>query len=374
MPKTGIASLPLHDGKAPRWLFKRMVALSRQIIQVMVYEYGSTEFLRRVSDPYWFQALSCVLGYDWHSSGTTTVTCGALKEAVNNEDLGITFCGGKGKTSRNTLHEIQACAENYNHSTSLIDRLKYCSRMTAKVDNTAIQDGHCLYHHVFIVTENKKWAVIQQGMNDATGYARRYHWLSEDVHDFVCDPNNSIVGDDRLEHVLNMATKQSADAQKISVELINDHPHHLRHDWESLIRNPKQKTLDDWPSKPLRYIQRRNLDMPRFINWEKMKEIYDIHPTHYEELLALRGVGPSTIRALALISELIYSKSPSWEDPVRFSFTVGGKDGVPYPVDRKAMDESAEMLRLGIEQAHIGDMEKIGALRRLKDYLPCCST
>jgi hypothetical protein len=373
MQKTGIASLPLHGGKAPRWLFKRMVALSKQLTRVIVYEYGSTEFLRRVSDPYWFQALSCVLGYDWHSSGTTTVTCGALKEAINSEGLGITFCGGKGKTARNTLHEIQACAENYNHTTSLIDRLKYCSRMTAKIDNTAIQDGHCLYHHVFIVTEDKKWAVIQQGMNDVTGYARRYHWLSEKVHNFVCDPNNSIVGDDRLELVLNMTAQQSVDAQKISVELINDHPNHLQHDWANLIRNPKQKTLDDWSSESFQNTRKKILDMPRFINWEKMKHIYDVHPTNYEELLALRGVGPSTIRALALISELVYGQSPSWDDPVRFSFTVGGKDGVPYPVDRKAMDESAEMLRVGIEQACIGDKEKIHALRRLKDFLPRCS-
>ena len=185
MPRTGIASLPLHPGKAPHWLFKRMVSLSKGIVEVLVYEYGTDEVLRRLSNPFWFQAFSCVLGYDWHSSGTTTVTCGALKEALNPLELGITVCGGKGNASRNTLAEIEASSENYHLSTSMIERLQYCSRMAAKVDNTAIQDGHTLYHHVFLLSKNKNWAVIQQGMNVDTKYARRYHWLSEDVKCFV---------------------------------------------------------------------------------------------------------------------------------------------------------------------------------------------
>ncbi len=159
MPKTGVANLPLHPGKAPRWLFKRMVALSKGISEVIVYEYGTDEFLRRLSDPFWFQALSCVLAWDWHSSGATTVTCGALKEAINPEEFGITLAGGKGKASQNTLAEIEIFGDRYNLSTSLVERLQYCSRMAAKVDNTAIQDGHTLYHHVFIFSENKKWAV-----------------------------------------------------------------------------------------------------------------------------------------------------------------------------------------------------------------------
>jgi hypothetical protein len=370
MPKTGVANLPLHPGKAPRWLFKRMVALSKEITKVIIYEYGTDEVLRRLSDPFWFQAFSCVLGYDWHSSGTTTVTCGALKEALRQEDLGITLCGGKGKASHNTLVEIEACAQDYRHSSSLIDRLQYCSRMAAKVDNTAIQDGHTLYHHVFIVSENKKWAVVQQGMNDATGYARRYHWLSEDVASFICEPHNAIVGDDRGETVLDMTAKQSTAVQRLSVDLVNDHPSHLKHDWAVLSRHQKQKTLDDWQSSLLTKTTPPSLDMPRSINWQTMKQIYDVHPTNYEELLALKGVGPQTIRALALISDLIYGEAPSWEDPVRFSFTVGGKDGVPYPVNRKAMDESAALLRQSIEQASLGQKEKLQAFQRLRGFLP----
>lgn len=370
MPKTGIANLPLHSGKAPRWLFKRMVALSKGISEVLLYEYGTDEFLRRLSEPFWFQAFSCVLGYDWHSSGTTTVTCGALREAINPMDFGISFCGGKGNASRNTLTEIEMYSEKYNLSTSVVERLQYCSRMAAKVDNTAIQDGHTLYHHVFIVSENKRWAVIQQGMNNKTSYARRYHWLSENVECFVCEPHNAIVGDDRVEKVLNMTAKKSRVAQKVSVDLVNDNPLHLRCDWAELTRHHTQKTLDNWISPDLKRHSYPHLEMPRTINWQKMKEIYDVHPTNYEELLELKGVGPNSVRALALISDLLYGEKPSWEDPVRFSFTVGGKDGVPYPINRKAMDESTEIIRTGVEEAKIGEKEKIQALQRLKDFLP----
>lgn len=370
MPKTGVASLPLHPGKAPRWLFKRMVSLSKGIAEVVVLEYGTDEFLRRLSDPFWFQAFSCVLGFDWHSSGCTTVTCGALKEAINPGDLGIFFAGGKGNASRKTLIEIEKISDQCNFSSSSIARFQYCSRMAAKVDNTAIQDGHTLYHHVFVLSEDKKWAVIQQGMNNETGYARRYHWLSEDVECFVREPHNAIVGDDRQEHVLDMTAKKSISAQNVSVDLVNDHPSHLQKDWATLSRHEAQRTLDNWASSGLERYSSAHLEMPRTINWQKMKEIYDVHPTKYEELLAMKGVGPSTVRALALISDLIYGEKPSWEDPVRFSFAVGGKDGVPYPVNRKAMDESAEMIRRGVEDAKIGEKEKIQALRRLKDFLP----
>jgi hypothetical protein len=370
MSKTGVANLPLHPGKAPRWLFKRMVALSKGISEVIVYEYGTDEFLRRLSDPFWFQALACVLAWDWHSSGATTVTCGALKEAINPEDFGITFTGGKGKASQNTLSEIEIFSSKYNFSTSLVERLQYCSRMTAKVDNTAIQDGHTLYHHVFILSENKKWAVIQQGMNNQTSYARRYHWLSDDVRSFICEPHNTIVGDHRIEKVLDMTAKQSTAAQKVSVDLVNDNPLHLRRDWADLTRHQDQKTLDDWLSPCRNKTTLLHLDMPRSINWQKMKEIYDVHPKDYEELLALKGVGPNTVRGLALVSELIYGEKPSWEDPVRFTFAYGGKDGVPRFVDRKEMDESIEIIHEGINQAKIGEKEKLQALRRLKGFLP----
>jgi hypothetical protein len=370
MPKTGVASLPLHHGKAPRWLFKRMVALSKEISEVIIYDYGTDEFLRRLSDPFWFQALCCVLGYDWHSSGTTTVTCGALKEAINPMNLGITLCGGKGNASRNTLTEILTWGEKFNFSTSVINRLQYCSRMAAKVDNTAVQDGHTLYHHVFIISENKNWAVIQQGMNNDTSYARRYHWLSEDVESFVCEPHNAIVGNNRQEKVLDMTAQQSKSTQEISVDLVNDNPLHLQRDWAELTRFENQKTLDHWIQPHSGIKTPSFLHMPQHINWQKMRAIYDIHPTTYEELLSIRGVGSNIVRALALISDLIYGEKPSWEDPIRYTFAHGGKDGIPHPVDLPTYTTSITILKEAITQAKLGHREKLSALKRLRNVEP----
>lgn len=370
MPRLGVATLPLHSGKAPRWLFKRMVSLSREMSRIIIYEYGIDEFLRRLSDPFWFQAFSCVLGYDWHSSGTTTVTCGALKEAINPMNLGVALTGGKGKASRRTIEEIQTYGEAYNLSTSLIDRLKYCSRMTAKVDNAAIQDGHTLYHHVFLVSETKHWVVIQQGMNDVTGFARRYHWLSEDVKNFVCEPHTAIIGENRQENVLDMTATQSSTSQKVCVDLMNDNPVHLKADWASLTRHQNQTTLDAWSSPHQNNAPMSHLDMPRAINWEKMKQIYDVHPTNYEELLAMKGVGPTTVRALALISDLLYGEKPSWEDPIRYTFAHGGKDGVPHPVDLPTYTSSIQILKEALHQAKIGKTERLDGLKRLKNIEP----
>ncbi|MCK4365999.1 MAG: DUF763 domain-containing protein [Thermoplasmatales archaeon] len=368
MAKTGVANLPLHPGKAPRWLFKRMVALSKGITEVISYEYGKDEFLRRLSDPFWFQALSCVLGFDWHSSGTTTVTCGALKEAINSEEYGFTVAGGKGKASRKTPQEIEITGELYNLSTAKIEGLQYSSRMAAKIDNTAIQDGHDLYHHVFLFSENGLWTIIQQGMNDKTNYARRYHWFSENVDNFVCEPHNAILGEKRQEKVLDMTAKQSGTAQKISVDLVNDNPRHFKRDWAELTRPQTQRTLDNWMlsrqyNKPI-----ENLTMPRSINWNKMKEIYDFQPKDYEELIGMRGVGPKTIRALALISDLIYGEKPSWNDPIKFTFAHGGKDAVPYEVDRQTYANSINFLEEAIAQAKINKKEKSYALKRLHTH------
>jgi len=368
MSRTGVANLPLHPGKAPRWLFKRMVLLSKGITEVIIHEYGKDELLRRLSDPFWFQALACVLAWDWHSSGATTVTCGALKEAIDPEKFGLAIAGGKGKASRKTPSEVEKIGELYNLSTFSIDELQYSSRMAAKIDNTAIQDGHNLYHHCMIFTEDGKWAVIQQGMSNETNYARRYHWLSETVENFVCEPHTAIVSDVKQDNVLDMTAKQSKSAQKVSVDLVNDDPRHFKTDWAMLTKHRNQRTLDNWMFSQQNERSIECLDMPRSINWNKMKEIYDFQPKNYEELLSLRGVGPNTVRALALISDLIYGEKPSWHDPIRFTYAHGGKDGVPRPVDRKAMDESTEIIRSGIQQAKIGDKEKMQAVKRLHTF------
>lgn len=367
MARTGVANLPLHGGAAPKWLFKRMVKLSEGIIDAILHEYGQDEFLIRISDPFWFQSLSCVLGFDWHSSGCTTVTCGALKEAIKPEEHGFAIAGGKGKTSRKTISQIEEIGETFSFTDSKIKELQYSSRMSAKIDNTAVQDGHQLYHHVLFFTEKGNWSVIQQGMCSDTNYARRYHWLSG-FDSYLSDPHNSILGENSGE-VLNMASKDSTSSQKTCVDLVCDHPRHLANDWASLTRLETQTTLDEWAGSKSYSGGIASLDMPRSINWNKMKEIYDFQPKNYEELLSLRGVGPKTVRALALISDLIYGERASWLDPVKYTFTVGGKDGVPYPVDRKSMDESTDFIKKGISQAKIGDKEKLRAIRRLQNFV-----
>ena len=241
--------------------------------------------------------------------------------------------------------------------------------MAAKIDNTAIQDGHNLYHHVFLFTEEGKWAVIQQGMNDITNYARRYHWFSEDFQDFTYEPHNAILGEKNELNVLNMVSRNSQKSQKTSVDLVKDNPYHLRNDWARLAKNFSQSTLDRWTNSPDHIRNIECLDMPRSINWNKMKEIYDFQPKNYKEFLSIKGVGPRTVRALALISDLIYGDKPSWNDPVKYCFTVGGKDGVPFPVDRKSMDESTEIIKQGIEQAKIGDKEKLQAFKRFQNFV-----
>ena len=369
MQRTGVAELPLHPGKAPRWLFSRMVKLAGSIVDVLVLEWGEDELLGRLSDPFWFQAFSCVLGYDWHSSGTTTVTCGALKMALEPERHGIMVAGGKGKVSRNAPSEIMKGCDIFNISTKKSHEMVYSSKMSAKVDNTAIQDSYRLYHHVFVFTEKGKWCVIQQGMNPENKYARRYHWLSDLVESFVDEPHNAIVGEKEDNRTLDMTSCVSEEARKISVELIKESPRRLKGIVNSL-RKPGQSSLSDWGLDVEESLQISTLVMPRNINWNVVRGAYEFQPKDYEELLSLKGLGPRTVRSLALISELVYGEPPSWKDPVKFSFAVGGKDGVPYPVDRKAMDESIEVLRNGIEEAKLGGKEKLRALRRLSDFVP----
>lgn len=368
MVRTGTANLPLHGGKAPRWLFKRMVQLSEGIIEVIIHEYGHETLLKRLSDPFWFQALSCVLGFDWHSSGTTTVTCGALKQAIKPEEHGIVLAGGKGKVSRKTLDEITDHGIHFNLSTTTLDELTYSSRMAAKIDNTAIQDHHQLYHHVFLFTERGTWTVIQQGLNMQQRYARRYHWFSQNVKKFTTNPHDSILGQQSFEPVLNMVSDASIHCQKTSLDLVNDHPQHLQRDWSILSRSPTQRSLFDVDIDNNNNAKFQCLDMPRTINWKRVREIYEFQPSNYEELLSMKGIGPKTVRALSLISDLIYGEAPSWKDPVKYTFTVGGKDGVPYPVDKKVMDESVDIIKQGIHEAKIGNSQKVKSIKRLKKF------
>ncbi len=361
MQKTGTVNLPLHGGKAPRWLFDRMVKLASGITEVIVHDYSQEELLQRISNPYWFQAFSCVLGFDWHSSGTTTTTCGALKMAINPEELGICVAGGKGATSRKTPHEIMKAGELFNLKTDDVERMVYSSRMTAKVDNTCIQDSYQLYHHVFLLTEKGSWAVVQQGMGDK--YARRYHWLSEQVNSFVEEPHTAICCDKIQEKTLDMTSNESKEARKISVDLINDGPQHLE---KYFINRREQKILTEYTMPAHHPVLEMDLGKE---DMRILQKAYELQPENYEELVSLRGMGPKKIRALSLISDLVYGTEPSWKDPVKYSFTHGGKDGFPYPVNREVYDSSIETLKEAVEQAKLDSKDRLYAIKRLHEYI-----
>jgi len=366
LKRTGVARLPLHYGKAPRWLVFRMQKLAKEMVTIMVDEYGLDTFLRRVSDPFWFQALGCVLGYDWHSSGVTTVLTGVLKSAVNQMELGLTICGGKGKTSRKTPAEIDQLGDKYGFSSSKLDSLLYASRMSAKVDTTAVQAGYPLYHHAFFVTEKGEWTVVQQGINAKDKSARRYHWLSENVKDFVVEPHDAVVGDMKRDVVLDMTARESEGCRKTSTDIAKEEPKKLRNMLLS-IRPVHQKSLQEWIPAPLgKEYAIDAFSLPRSLNWNAVKRAYDFQPKNYEELIGIRGIGPATVRALALVSELVYGEKPCWEDPVKYSFCVGGKDGVPYPVDRATYDETIEILGNAVKQAKVGEKERLNAVKRLR--------
>jgi len=354
--RTGIAYLPLHTGKAPRYLFERMVKLARELSLIIVDEYGSSELMRRLADPCWFQALGCVLGYDWHSSGVTTVVCGALKEAWRpiSTEIGLFIAGGKGGTSRKTPAEITACAT---HLQVAPEALVYASRLAAKVDNNALQDGYQIYHHSFIFDRQGRWVVVQQGMNEANRWARRYHWFSETVTEFVNEPHSGIISS-ALGQPLNMVAQESDEARRASVALALEKP------WKNLAELKRLQYLE----LPMRHrVLLEDIDPERIAG--TLVSAYEAQPQNFEQLLGARNVGPKTIRALALLAEIIYGAKPSFRDPARFAFAHGGKDGHPYPVDRKTYDRSIQILHQAVERAKLGDREKLEALRRLGQHL-----
>jgi len=350
-----------------------MRKLAKEIVTIIVDEYGTDDFLKRISDPFWFQALGCVLGYDWHSSGVTTVVTGVLKQAIVPEEHGIAVCGGKGKASRQTPLEIWNVGERFGFSNDGIEALRYASKMSAKVDNTAVQAGYQLYHHAFFVAEKGKWAVIQQGMCPQDRTARRYHWLSDNTKSFVVEPHNAIVGDVKREIALDMTARESEGCRKTSVDMAKEIPKKIMRLIMS-VRPAYQKSLQEWLPKTADTVWKEYpidvLSMPRNINWKALEEVYEFQPSNYEELLGFRGIGPAIVRGLALVAELIYGEKPSWKDPVKYSFAYGGKDGVPYPVNRQAMDESIQILKQAIKEAKVGDKEKMQSLQRLRQFVP----
>ncbi len=359
MKRTGTIDLPLHGGKCPPWLFRYMSRLSAVLLEVIIYEYGTEELLRRLADPYFFQSLGCLLGFDWHSSGLTTTVCGALKDGLKGKEkaFGLYIAGGKGATSRKTPRQIVDFLEKTNWSLEP-EKLVYTSRITAKVDNNAVQDGYQLYHHNLLFDKSGSWAVIQQGMRQENSYARRYHWWSGGVKSFVIDPHQAICGSQE-QLVLDLTARKSIPAQETSVVIAQDHP---------------IKTLKEIKRLKISRLPRHHQVLLQDINPQRLERIlvqtYEQKYPDYEHLLAAPGVGPKTIRALALLSDLVYGKSPSRRDPVSFSFAHGGKDGHPYPVNRKNYQQSIDILSRAVKEAKLGRSDKLRALRRLSQASP----
>jgi hypothetical protein len=388
-----LAQLPLHTGAAPAYLFQRMWKLAGAITMAVVDEYGPPEMLRRLSDPWWFQAFGCVLGFDWHSSGVTTVTCGAMKEAYKHfgDDLGIHVAGGKGGTSRKTPGEIERAADRLAISSG--QQLVFASKMSAKVDSAAVQDGYDLYHHSFFFTPAGQWCVVQQGMSDAAKSARRYHWLGESVHDFVNEPHFAI--DDLLKTfsrpargarpaageqlLLNMVASEADLNRAASVDLIGWNPDKLMFELRRMTEGP---TL---------FAPMHHEVLPADVNVDRLEKIvrsaHEEQPADFAALLGGKGVGPATVRALSLLAELIYDAPASHRDPAQsakepvklppvlkdrnwadYSYAHGGKDGTPHPVDRPTYDTSIEVLTDAVRKARVGDTEKTDALKRLATF------
>lgn len=346
--KRGAADLPLHYGTVPPWLAQRMSLLGGAIVESIVMEYGRPALLQRLSDPFWFQSLGCVLGMDWHSSGITTSVMNALKKAINkrSQELGIYVCGGRGKSSRQTPAELLQVAEK----TGLDgEALVHHSKLSAKVDNTAIQDGFQLYLHSFVVTREGDWAVIQQGMNPNERMARRYHWLSSSLTSFMEEPHTSVCGRNQG-LILNLTDSQAKPTQKGILELTKETPDKLMREIPLILPRHHEVRAED--------VNLKRLGAALVLAHEK--EIKDI-----ESLLLLEGVGPRTVQSLTLVSEVIHGTPSRFTDPARFSFAHGGKDGHPFPVPTKVYDETIEIFNHSIERSKMGEKDKSEALKNL---------
>src|SRR5436309_3465133 len=354
MKRSGVADLPLHGGRVPPWLAERMTLLGTAISESVLYHYGAPELLSRLSDPFWFQALGCVMGMDWHSSGITTSVMGALKRGLNPRahELGVYVCGGRGKHSRKTPEELRAVADRESLNG---DELARTSRLTAKIDNNAIADGFQLYLHSFVVSKDGEWTVVQQGMNDATGLARRYHWHSATVRDFTSEPHTAIVGESVLEgSIMNLVDSLARAAQSALLEITRENP-------ERTLREVPRLTM------PAHHdLREKDVDVKRL--GAVLAVAYEKQLRDFANLLLLENLGPRTLQSLALIAEVVHGTPTRFADPARFSFAHGGKDGHPFPVPLKTYDESLAVLRRSLQSARLGDTEKVEGFRRL-DHL-----
>jgi len=349
LKRSGSADLPLHYGHVPPWLAERMAKLGLAITESILAEYGKAEVIRRLSNPFWFQSLGAVMGMDWHSSGITTSVMGALKKSINplSKELGIYICGGKGKFSRETPNELLRVADKTGLNGTELVR---ASKLSAKVDNTAVQDGFQLYLHNFILSSEGDWAVIQQGMNDFSSTARRYHWHSENLKSFVEEPHTGICGFNQGT-ILNLTAHEASETRLGVLAMTNERPNTMIAEVQKLIM-------------PVHHdVKSKDIDLKRLgsILWLAQEK----KPADFEELLMLEGMGPKTLQSMALVSEVIYGTPSRFSDPARYSFANGGKDGHPFPVPVNVYDETIKVLQKAVEMAKIGNSEKQKAIKSL---------
>jgi len=358
MKRSGVADLPLHGGRVPQWLAQRMTQLGTAIAEAIIRDYGTSMFLSRLSDPFWFQALGSVMGMDWHSSGITTSVMGALKRGLTPHagELGLYICGGRGRFSRNTPQELRAIANRRGFDGEALVRI---SRLTARIDNNAIADGFQIYLHSFVVTANGEWAVVQQGLNNDSGMARRYHWHSVSVRDFVDAPHSAIVGENQGT-IMNLVDAQAKPAQDALLRITRDNP-------EATLKDARHLQL------PARHeVRAMDIDVKRL--GAVLALAYDRELHDFAELLLLEKLGPRTLQSLALIAEVVHGTPSRFDDPARFSFAHGGKDRHPFPVPLKTYDESLNYLRTSLDRAKLGDREKLDGFRRLNQFVVAIET
>lgn len=366
--RTGVATMTLDYGVCPAWLFQRMARLGRIIALAIVSEFGSNELIKRLADPVWFQSLGTLMAFDWNASGLTIVAMAAMKEALRGleKEADIFICGGKGKTSRKTPEQITSWSWEIGFDQRASDHLVYTSKAAAKVDSALIQDGFTLYHHNFIFNKKGAWAVVQQGMNTKIGRARRYHWLGEMVKNFLEEPHTGIATQAKLPTVLDLTSKKSKDNKETTLAIIKDE----RSLYRSLQILAEPKTSYQLKILDLPGIEFHNHPVEdEFLHPQLRKTISKVvvaKPNSFERLLMTPGVGPRTIRALSLVSEVIYGAKPSYEDPARYSFSFGGKDGTPYPVDRMTYDRTLSVLEKAVSKSNLYFREKDETLRKIE--------
>jgi len=358
MKRSGVADLPLHNGRVPEWLAGRMTRLGTAISESVIEQYGASALLSRLSDPFWFQALGSVMGMDWHSSGITTSVMGALKRGLNPraQELGIHICGGRGRHSRNTPAELRAIADRVGLDG---DALAATSRLTARIDNNAIDDGFQIYLHSFVVSTTGEWAVVQQGMNTGSRLARRYHWHSAAVRDFTCEPHTAIVG----EHagvIRNLVDHSARPAQEAMLAITRDDP-------SRTIAEARRLTM------PAHHdVRATDVDLTRL--GAVLAVAHDRELRGFADLLLVEKLGPRTLQSLALVAEVIHGTPTRFNDPARFSFAHGGKDGHPFPVPLTIYDETIGVLRRSLDAAKIGDSDKRDGMARLDTFIRAVET